>query len=94
MEDRLKQVFCDVFDMDEGEVTGDSSPESVALWDSLNHLKMITEIETVFAIRLTMKEVRSMTTFRKVQDIVAFHMDGQAGRAIRDMDGREPGEGS
>jgi acyl carrier protein len=87
VEERLKRVLADVFEMDEGEITDDSSPESVALWDSLNHLKMVTQIETVFEIRLAMKEVQSMTEFRKIKEIVAFHLDGRSGQAVREQGG-------
>lgn len=75
MDNQLKQVLSEVFEMDAGEFTADSNPENVALWDSLHHLKMITELEKVFEVRFTMKEVRSMTTFARVQDILASHLN-------------------
>ena len=77
MDDRLKQVLSKVFEMDEGEITRDLTPESVVLWDSLHHLKMVTEIELVFEIRMTMREIRSMTSFGKVKDVVRSHLEGR-----------------
>ena len=77
MEDRLKQVLGKVFELDEGEITNDLTPESVVLWDSLHHLKMVTEIELVFEIRMTMKEIRSMTSFGKIKDVVRSHLEGR-----------------
>lgn len=76
MEERLKQVLSEVFEMEVGECTGDSTPENVALWDSLRHLKMITELEKVFEVRFTMKEIRSMTTFARIQEVLTIHLDG------------------
>ena len=77
MEDRLKQVLGKVFELDEGEITNDLTPESVVLWDSLHHLKMVTEIESVIEIRMTMKEIRSMTTFGKIKEVVESYLDGK-----------------
>jgi acyl carrier protein len=77
MEDSLKRVLGKVFEMEEGEITNDLTPENVVLWDSLHHLKMVTEIESVFEIRMTMKEIRGMTTFGKIQEVVKSHLDGR-----------------
>ena len=76
VEERLKQVLGDVFEMRGEEIRSDSSPETVALWDSLHHLKLVTELEAVFDVRFTMKEIRSMTTFSRIQEILALHLDG------------------
>lgn len=80
MENQLRQVLSEVFEMEAGEFTADSNPENVALWDSLHHLKMITELEKVFEVRFTMKEVRSMTTFARVQGVLASHLDEKLNR--------------
>jgi acyl carrier protein len=80
VEERLRRVLGEVFEMEEGEIDSDSSPENVALWDSLHHLKMITELEAVFDVRFSMREIRSMTTFPKIKEILAFHLDGMKSR--------------
>lgn len=99
MEKRLKRVLSKIFEMDEGEITRELTPERVVLWDSLHHLKMVTEIESVFEVRLTMKEIRSMTTFGRVQEVVESHLEeinermngtpvqGKAIRVSSDQDG-------
>lgn len=76
MEERLKGVLRDVFELEAGEITRDLSPENVPLWDSLNHLKMVSAIETVFQVKFTMREIRSMKTFAKVSDVLEDHLDG------------------
>jgi len=76
VEERLKQVLSDVFELESEEISSDSSPESVALWDSLHHLKLVTELEAVFNVRFSMREIRSMTTFSRIREVLAFHLDG------------------
>ena len=76
-ESKAKLVFSNLFDIDQEEIRDDSSPENVALWDSLNHLRMVTEMEKIFQVRFTMKEIRSMITFGKIQEVLRFHLDGR-----------------
>ena len=76
-ESKAKLVFSNLFDIDQEEIRDDSSPENVALWDSLNHLRMVTEMEKVFQVRFTMKEIRSMITFGMIQEVLRFHLDGR-----------------
>lgn len=80
MESKLRQVFAKAFEMEEEEITDESSPETIVLWDSLRHLKMIMEIESAFHMKLTMKEIRSMATFARIRDVVASY--GQEDAAI------------
>ena len=74
MESKLRKVFAKEFEMEEEEITDESSPETVVLWDSLRHLKMIMEIESAFhMMKLTMKEIRSMVTFARIREVVASY---------------------
>jgi acyl carrier protein len=79
LDEPLKQVLSAVFEIPEGEIDDGTIPENVALWDSLNHLRMISEIEKAFRIRLTVKEIRAMRSYRSIREIVGNHMHGTAG---------------
>ncbi len=50
--DRVRQITADVFDVDVQEVTVESSPETIASWDSQAHLNFILALEAEFDIRL------------------------------------------
>ncbi len=78
MEAKLRKVFAKVFEMEEEEITDESSPGTIVLWDSLRHLKMIMEIESAFHVKLTMKEIRSMSTFARIREVVAGHLKEDA----------------
>lgn len=77
IENRIKTILIREFQLDEEDITDELSPESVALWDSLNHLSMITALEKTFQLKLSMKEIRSMVTFRKIQEVVKDHLTGK-----------------
>ena len=74
MENRLKAILGTVFGLPADEVGDETGPENVALWDSLNHLRLITEIEKTFGIRLSMKEVRAMVSYARIREIVEPHL--------------------
>jgi len=65
----LRIIFADVFELPIEEITDGLTPESCATWDSLNHLRLITEIEGRFGVEFTMAEVQeasSVTKFRRL----------------------------
>ena len=55
--EKLQEVFCDVFDNDEIVVTEDTVAEDIEEWDSLAHIQLAKELEKVFGIKLTAKEI-------------------------------------
>lgn len=74
MENQLKAILGTVFDLTADEINDETSPGNVGLWDSLNHLRMVTEIEKVFRIRLAQKEIREMLTYAKIREVVGRHL--------------------
>jgi len=74
MDKQLKSILGTVFDLPAEEIHDETSPENVALWDSLNHLRLITEIEKVFQVRVTQKEIREMITYGKIREVVGRHL--------------------
>jgi len=74
MDHQLKSILGTVFDLPADEINDQTSPGDVGLWDSLNHLRMVTEIEKVFRIRLTQKEIREMLTYAKIREVVGRHL--------------------
>ena len=56
---KLQEVFRDVFDNEEIVVTEDTVAEDIDEWDSLAHIQLAKELEKVFNIKLTAKEIMS-----------------------------------
>lgn len=56
---KLQEIFRDVFDNEEIEVNSDTVAEDIEEWDSLSHVQLIKEIENVFNIKITAKEILS-----------------------------------
>ena len=63
----LNEIFCEVFDDDDIELSAEMTADDIDGWDSLSHVNLIVTIETRFKIRFTQKE---LLTFKNVGDLM------------------------
>lgn len=75
-EDKLKEVIGDTFDIDEDDISHETNNDTVEQWDSLNHLRLVTALESEFEISLTMDEINTMTSYPKILELVTKHLNG------------------
>ncbi len=68
---QLKELFSRVFGIPVDQVNDDLRRGKLEVWDSLNHLLLITEIEREAKIEFTTDEVLSANTFKDIKDILA-----------------------
>lgn len=54
---RLNEIFIDVLDLDEVELTDETSANDIEEWDSLSHIQLIVAIEKAFRIKFTSLEI-------------------------------------
>ncbi len=72
-EQDLNTIFSEVLGLPAEEITENLTPETCATWDSLNHLRLITEIESKFAVEFTMAEVQEAVSVTKFRQLLAAH---------------------
>ena len=73
----IEDLVAEIFELDRNKLTNELTPDDVELWDSMNHLKLVTAIEEAFGIKLLMREVMEMTSVSKIREIVAQHLQGR-----------------
>lgn len=54
---KLSEIFIDVLDLDEVELTDETSANDIEEWDSLSHIQLIVAIEKAFGIKFTSLEI-------------------------------------
>ena len=54
---KLNEIFIDVLDLDEVELTEETSANDIEEWDSLSHIQLIVAIEKAFGIKFTSLEI-------------------------------------
>lgn len=67
LQDRLNDIFCEVFDDDDIKIAPEMTANDVDGWDSLSHVNLIVAIETKFNIRFSQKE---LLAFKNVGDLL------------------------
>ena len=68
----IASIFADVF-QHTGPLTPMTSPDDIARWDSLQHIALIREIETVFSISLSMDEMMEIRSVGDIESVLRRH---------------------
>jgi acyl carrier protein len=68
---KLNSVFAEVLDNDNISLTETSSAKNVEDWNSLNHILLVSEIETQFKIKFTASEIQSWANVGEMCNTIA-----------------------
>jgi acyl carrier protein len=60
MLEKLRKIAAEIFGLSAEEIELTMTPEDIEKWDSLNHLRLITAVETEFNIRLSMGQIQGI----------------------------------
>ncbi len=71
--ERLNQVFQDVFEDDEIEITRQTAAKDIEGWDSLTHVRLVVNVEKVFKVRFSSSEVASLQNVGDLIDLIVAH---------------------
>jgi len=71
VDDKLVEILEDIFDLEPQEISDDLTHEDVPLWDSLNHLKLITAVEQAYGIQFAMADVQSIDSIATLRTAIA-----------------------
>jgi acyl carrier protein len=67
---KVKTLLARVMRLDVATITVDSSTDTIATWDSLNHIKLVLALEEEFQIVFDVSQIERMTSFGKVISLV------------------------
>ena len=67
---RVQQIFADVFGLPLDSIHEDSSPETIATWDSLQHLNIVLALEQEFLVQFSPEEIETLVSPRAIVAIV------------------------
>jgi acyl carrier protein len=63
---RVRRLLSQVLDVPEANVGPELSSTSSAAWTSLNHLMLISQLESEFGVVFTNQEIRQLTSFTAI----------------------------
>lgn len=67
---KLNEVFRDVFDDEEINVTDETTADDIEDWDSLEHINLLAAVEQEFGMKFNMGQVVSMKNVGEMADII------------------------
>ena len=70
MNNRLKIIMSNLFDITVDDINNNISPENCEQWDSLQHMNLIFAIEDEFGISLTDDDVLKIKDFKSIIHIL------------------------
>lgn len=66
----VEEVVAKVFSLDPLEITDQSSKETIAEWDSMGHLSLVTSLEEKFKISLAIADAMEMTNVGEIKRVL------------------------
>jgi acyl carrier protein len=68
--DTLYETIAVILGVDPAALTEESSPDTVASWDSVNHLNLVMALESEFEIQLSPDDALAMRSVRAIRGIL------------------------
>jgi acyl carrier protein len=72
-DDRLRRTIAAALNVAADELSEESSPDTIAAWDSLNHLNIVMAIEGEFDVTLSADDVMEMRNVGLIRTILRQH---------------------
>jgi acyl carrier protein len=76
--EQVQAIASDIFGVPAGQITADSSPETIETWDSIQHLNLVLALEEKFAVQLAPEEIEEMKSIGAVAAIVEKKLQSAA----------------
>lgn len=68
--EKLNQIFCDVYSVEESALNEDFVNTNVETWDSIHQLSMVAAIEVAFDLMMDAEDILEMTSYVNVKNLL------------------------
>ena len=72
--EELQSVFQEAFDLDDVDLSMDTSPDDIEEWDSLSQIELLLAIEERFSIKFSLEDASSIHSVGNIVDAVVAKM--------------------
>lgn len=68
--EKLNQIFCEVFSVEESALNDNFVNTNVETWDSIHQLSMVAAIEEAFDLMMDAEDILEMTSYENVKHLL------------------------
>jgi len=68
--EQVRTIASDLFSLPASEIGDDSTPETIANWDSIQHLNLALALEEKFSVQLSPEEIEQMRSVGQIARII------------------------
>jgi acyl carrier protein len=72
--EKLLEIFKDIFDFQSAELSDKLTPEDIAEWDSINHITLMMEVQAEFGIVFTTMDIKVIRSVGDLQNAIHRHL--------------------
>ncbi|MGP0019176.1 MAG: acyl carrier protein [Candidatus Sulfotelmatobacter sp.] len=76
--DRVRGIAADILQVPVAEVVPDSSPESIATWDSVHHLNLVLALEQEFNLQFEPEEIDQIGNVGQIVALISRKVNAGA----------------
>lgn len=69
--EKLNQIFCEVYSVEESTLNENFVNTNVETWDSIHQLSMVAAIEEAFDLMMDAEDILEMTSYENVKQLLA-----------------------
>lgn len=69
--EKLNQIFCEVYSVDESALDENFVNTNVDSWDSIHQLSMVAAIEEAFDLMMDAEDILEMTSYVNVKNLLS-----------------------
>ena len=70
MQERIKIIMAQLFNVEVNSITPKSSPENIERWDSLKHMQLVLAVEDEFGVTFPDDDIPNLISLEKIEESV------------------------
>ena len=71
VDDRLVKIVGQILGVAPNAITPDTGADNTSAWDSVGHLNLVLEVESVFGVRFSSQDIPLLTSVGRIQEALA-----------------------
>ena len=70
MDQKIKEVFLDIFGIEPDEFSEELTAEDITAWNSLNHIRMVLALQEAYVVEFEVEETMEMLSVHEIREVL------------------------